>query len=228
MSTGILDTIGEASVNAWKSTKPAEVMFGEVESTDPLKVKVSSLLTLGKKQCTVNGTVSKGSKVIVVRVQGGQKYVVLGDRTATITEYMDTGGTVSSGGWIYPLGVQATLSSKFGKRKHPITGKNTMHTGVDLACPRNTAVLAAKDGKVEVARICGGYGKCIVINHGGGYKTRYAHLNSYNCRQGQDVKQGQVIGRVDSTGTSTGNHLHFEVIVNGVKKNPFNYIPSRK
>lgn len=228
MSSGILDTVKQASLNAWESTKPAEVMFGEVESVDPLKIKVSSLLTLGKKQCAVNGSVSKGSKVIVIRVQGGQKYVVLGDRTATITEYMDTGGTVSKSGWIYPLGVQASLSSKFGMRRHPITGENKMHTGVDLACPRNTAVLAAKDGTVTFAGNNGGYGKCIKINHGGGYVTLYAHLNSYNCKVGQTVKQGQVIGRVDSTGSSTGNHLHFEVIVNGTKKNPFDYIPSRK
>ena len=233
MSSGIINTIKEASLNAWKSTKPTEISFGEVISTEPLKIKVSSLLTLGKKQCTINGTVSKGSKVPIIRVQGGQKYVVIGDRTVTeIVETGDSGGTSgsgsSSGGWVYPLTKQATLRSGFGKRVHPISHKIKMHTGVDLACPKNTGVLAAKSGKVTVAWSTGGYGKTIVIDHGGGFKSRYAHLNSYNVKAGSKVSTGQLIGRVDSTGSSTGNHLHFEIIKNGSAVNPFKYIPSKK
>lgn len=229
MSSGIINTIKEASLNAWKSTKPTEISFGEVISVEPLKIKVSSLLTLGKKQCTINGTVSEGSKVPIIRVQGGQKYVVIGDRTVTeIVEVGDSGGSVSSSGWIYPLSRQATLTSGFGNRVHPITHTIKKHTGVDLACPLNTGVLAAKGGTVEVAWSTGGYGKTIVINHGGGFKSRYAHLNSYNVKKGQKVTTGQLIGRVDSTGSSTGNHLHFEIIKNGSAVNPFIYIPSKK
>ena len=231
MSTGILSTIKEVALNAWRSTKPPEVTFGTVESLNPLKIKVSSLLTLGEKQCFINGTITEGATVIVLRVQGGQKYVVLGDRTVTIddTVYIDTGGAVSAGGWIYPLGVQARLSSGYGYRIHPISGKRKMHTGVDLACAKGTAVLAAKDGTVSrVQSLSSGYGKNVIINHGGGIQSLYAHLDSYNVKVGQTVKQGDVIGRVDSTGSSTGHHLHFEIRVNGSHTNPFNYIPSKK
>lgn len=233
MSSGIINTIKEASLNAWKSTKPTEISFGEVISTEPLKIKVSSLLTLGKKQCTLNGTVSQGSKVPILRVQGGQKYVVIGDRTVTeVVETGDSGGSTgsgsSSGGWVYPLSRQATLRSGYGYRIHPISHTRKLHTGVDLACPKNTGVLAAKGGTVEVAWSTGGYGKTIVINHGGGFKSRYAHLNSYNVKKGQKVTTGQLIGRVDSTGSSTGHHLHFEIIKNGSTVNPFKYIPSKK
>lgn len=230
MSTGIINTIKEAAINAWKSTKPPEITFGTVTSVSPVKIKVSELLTIGEKQCFVNGTINEGDTVIIIRVQGGQKYVVLGNRTVTIDEtvYIDTGGTVSSGGWIYPLAIQARLSSGYGYRIHPISGVRKMHTGVDLACAGGTSVLAAKDGTVTFAATNGGYGKCIKIDHGGGYLTLYAHLKSYNVKKGQTVKQGEVIGRVDSTGSSTGNHLHFEVRVNGSHKNPFNYIPNKK
>lgn len=228
MSSGIINTIKEASLNAWKSTKPTEISFGEVISVEPLKIKVSSLLTLGKKQCTINGTVSEGSKVPIIRVQGGQKYVVIGDRTVTEIVEVGGGGSVSSSGWVYPLSRQATLNSGFGKRVHPISHTIKMHTGVDLGCPLNTGVLAAKGGTVTVAWSTAGYGKTIVIDHGGGFKSRYAHLNSYNVKKGQKVTTGQLIGRVDSTGSSTGNHLHFEIIKNGDAVNPFEYIPSKK
>tara|TARA_A100001037_G_scaffold298918_2_gene323528 strand:+ start:138 stop:1490 length:1353 start_codon:yes stop_codon:yes gene_type:complete len=116
----------------------------------------------------------------------------------------------------------ARLSSRFGKRKHPILGYTRLHAGVDFAAPTGTPIYAAGDGTVEVAHTNGGYGKYIRIRHNGTYSTAYAHLNGYarGVRQGKRVRQGQVIGYVGSTGRSTGPHLHYEIHRHGKQINP--------
>lgn len=114
------------------------------------------------------------------------------------------------------------ISSRFGRRHHPILKSWRRHTGVDYAAPRGTPVRAAGDGKIIWRARKGGYGKTVVIRHGNRYSTLYAHLNSYNrkARLGSHVKQGQIIGYVGSTGRATGPHLHYEFRVNGIHKNP--------
>ncbi len=116
----------------------------------------------------------------------------------------------------------ARLSSRYGKRRHPILGYTTMHRGVDFAAPRGTPVMAAGDGVVERASRYGAYGHYVRIRHNGAYKTVYAHLKSYakGVRSGKRVRQGQTIGYVGSTGRSTGPHLHYEVHRNGKQINP--------
>ena len=116
----------------------------------------------------------------------------------------------------------ARLSSRFGKRKHPILGYTKMHKGVDFAAPRGTPVYAAGNGSVSFAGRKGGFGKLIVLRHNNSYSTAYAHLSRYakGIRSGKRVKQGQVIGYVGSTGRSTGPHLHYEVRLNGRQINP--------
>jgi len=116
----------------------------------------------------------------------------------------------------------ARISSVFGKRKHPILGYTKMHKGVDFAAPRNTPVFAAGDGVVEYAKRNGGYGEYIRIRHNSDYKTAYAHLARFakDIRQGQRVKQGDIIGYVGTTGRSTGPHLHYEIIFRNKQVNP--------
>ncbi len=116
----------------------------------------------------------------------------------------------------------ARLSSSYGMRKHPISGYNKMHKGVDFAAPTGTPIFAAGNGIVEYVGRNGGYGKYIRIRHDSTYKTAYAHLNGYKkgISSGVRVKQGDVIGYVGSTGKSTGPHLHYEIIVNGKQINP--------
>ena len=116
----------------------------------------------------------------------------------------------------------ARLSSSYGMRKHPISGYNKMHKGVDFAAPTGTPIFAAGNGIVEYAGRNGGYGKYVRIRHDNTYKTAYAHLNSYKkgIGSGVRVKQGDIIGYVGSTGKSTGPHLHYEIIVNGKQINP--------
>jgi len=115
----------------------------------------------------------------------------------------------------------ARLSSSFGMRKHPILGFNKMHRGTDFAAPKGTPIMASGDGKVIRARWCGGGGNCVKIKHNSTYSTVYAHMSKFGrgIKEGVRVKQGQIIGYVGSTGLSTGPHLHYEVIENGIKIN---------
>jgi len=113
-----------------------------------------------------------------------------------------------SGDLIWP--VQGTITSPFGYRVHPILKTRRLHTGIDIGCERGTEVRAAGDGIVILARDNGTYGKTIIIDHGK-YRTLYAHLLNYKVKAGDEVTQGHVIAKADSTGLSTGNHLHFEV-----------------
>ncbi|MFV2060111.1 MAG: OapA family protein [Gammaproteobacteria bacterium] len=114
------------------------------------------------------------------------------------------------------------ISSRFGKRKHPILNNMRLHKGVDYVARRGTPVRASGDGKIVHKRRKGGYGRAIIIKHGGKYSTLYAHLQGYKkgLYVGKKVKQGQTIGYVGSSGRSTGPHLHYEFRVNGVHRNP--------
>ena len=125
----------------------------------------------------------------------------------------------------------AKLSSNFGMRKHPISGFNKMHKGIDFAAPKGTPIYAGGNGVVEVAGVNGGYGKYIRIRHNNEYKTAYAHLNSFKkgIRKGVRVNQGEIIGYVGSTGKSTGPHLHYEIIYQNKQINPLTLkLPSGK
>ncbi len=116
--------------------------------------------------------------------------------------------------------VSGRMSSGFGTRVHPITGKRKAHTGVDIAAPSGTTIKAAGGGKVITSSYLRGYGNTVVIDHGGGISTLYAHCSRLYVSVGDTVKQGQKIAAVGSTGLSTGPHLHFEVRVNGKPVNP--------
>lgn len=112
------------------------------------------------------------------------------------------------------------VTCKYGMRTHPITGVYKLHTGVDLRATKGTNIYAANNGTVTTATYNKAYGNYVVIDHGGGVATLYAHMSKINVSRGQTVTQGTVIGLVGSTGYSTGPHLHFEVIRNGKYTNP--------
>ena len=131
-----------------------------------------------------------------------------------------------------PLNFRRISSNFSHSRKHPVTGVRRPHRGTDYAAPTGTPVYAAGDGKIVHRGTKGGYGKTIVMKHGSSVTTLYAHLSRYGkFRTGQKVKQRQVIGYVGSTGLSTGPHLHYEFIFNGVHRNPrtiLNKLPKAK
>ena len=116
----------------------------------------------------------------------------------------------------------ARLSSRYGMRRHPVTGFNAMHRGIDFAVPTGTPILAAGSGHIEMAGWNGSYGKYVRIRHNSTYKTAYAHLSRVapGLRRGSAIQQGEVIGYVGSTGRSTGPHLHYEIMVNNRQVNP--------
>ena len=115
-------------------------------------------------------------------------------------------------------------NSGYGYRSSPIAGGTEFHTGVELKATLNTDVIAAESGTVIYAGWRGGYGKCVIIDHGGGYSTLYAHNNVLKVSVGQTVQRGQVIAGAGTTGYSTGVHSHFEVRINGQHTNPTGYI----
>lgn len=116
----------------------------------------------------------------------------------------------------------ARISSGFGMRRHPVLGYSRMHRGMDFAAPTGTPIYAAGDGTIEKAAYWGSYGNYIRIRHNNNTKTAYAHLHRFGkgMREGQRVRQGDVIGYVGATGTATGPHLHYEVIIDGEHVNP--------
>lgn len=131
---------------------------------------------------------------------------------------------------IWPISRKALHGDHIGaftsRRLHPVLGYVRPHKGIDLGCDRGTPVFATGDGKVEIADDRGhngGYGHMVLLNHGFGYKTRYAHLSRIHVKPGQKVLRGQLIAETGNTGVSNGPHLHYEVILKGVPVNPVNY-----
>ncbi len=125
---------------------------------------------------------------------------------------------------VIPINIKDfTMSSGYGVRRDPIYGSSKFHAGLDFAAKTGTPVFATADGKVTEAGRQSGYGNCIDISHGYNYLTRYAHLSEILVKPGQEVKRGEMIGKVGSTGKSTGPHLHYEVRFKDEPQNPVNY-----
>ena len=139
---------------------------------------------------------------------------------------------VSESGFRWPLPAgNNVVTSYYGNRKDPFTKTSRNHTGMDISAGKNTNIYAAKSGVVTTSVLGSGgswaYGNYVVISHSDGTSTLYAHMNSRNVKQGQVVKQGDVIGFVGTTGRSTGYHLHFEVRINGNRTDPLNFFKDK-
>lgn len=130
---------------------------------------------------------------------------------------------VGTGTFSWPVPSSKRVTSKFGQRYHPIYHEYRMHTGIDIGATYGTSVIAVDDGVVIISTYSSSYGNYIVISHGNGLTTLYAHLSTRSVKVNDKVKKGAVIGKIGSTGASTGPHLHFEVSINGDRKNPLSY-----
>jgi murein DD-endopeptidase MepM/ murein hydrolase activator NlpD len=158
-----------------------------------------------------------------IEAKGGtNRFYRFKENAKSATQYFDENGKNIRGFLLRTPVDGARMTSGFGVRRHPILGYNRMHQGIDFGVGSGTPVIAAGDGVVKEVRWNGGYGRWVKIQHSGGWATAYAHLSRWSpkLRPGSRVRQGQVIAYVGSTGSSTGPHLHYEVMRNGAKLNP--------
>lgn len=177
-------------------------------------------------QYTEVNTIVKNNESEIADLQ--DDYEALIDEQQKIQESLNevTGNLVGTGNFIWPVPGYYKLSSKYGYRWHPVYGKWRLHTGIDISSSGiyGAKIVAADDGVVSLSGWNGGYGNCVVIKHNNGYSTLYAHMKSASpLRKGQSVRKGDTVGYVGSTGTSTGPHLHFEIMYNGNYQNPMNW-----
>lgn len=165
-------------------------------------VKTKTELSKLEKEIDAQLVESKRLQGIIKNLSSKKKYV---------------GGTM-----VWPCPSSYSVTSPYGMRKHPILRKYKMHTGIDIGASKGSSIVAANKGTVIMAHYdkSGGYGNMVVIDHGAGITTLYAHASKLCVKVGDEVKAEDVIAKVGSTGLSTGNHLHFEVRVNGETKNP--------
>ncbi len=142
---------------------------------------------------------------------------------AQIRSLQSSSGTAPSS-MVWPCPSSHRITSKYGPRTHPIKKTQSVHTGVDIGASSGSSIVAGADGKVIAAGYNSAYGNYIIIDHGGGLSTLYGHMSAFVAHNGDQVTAGQEIGKVGSTGLSTGPHLHFEVRINGKHTSPNSYI----
>lgn len=146
----------------------------------------------------------------------------LEEMTRQFEQLMEEGKT-DNPGFIWPVPSCKVITSRYGSRVHPISNQERAHAGLDIGARAGVKIVAAYKGKVELAKYSGSYGNYVVIDHGNGYSTLYAHMSSMEVKSGQELKQGDIIGYVGSTGYSTGPHLHFEIRYKGSTIDPASY-----
>lgn len=172
---------------------------------------------------TEDGDFVESGNVLFARltIGGVEKTLYRYERDGIVDYFTPEGKSVRSALMRTPID-GARMSSGYGMRRHPVLGYSRMHKGVDFAAPTGTPIYAAGDGVVEMAQRFSSYGNYVRIRHNGSLKTAYAHMNGFakGMAPGKRVKQGEVIGYVGTTGRSTGPHLHYEVMENGVQINP--------
>lgn len=224
---GIIDSIQE-------NKRLAKEKLDQLQQT---KDKIESVTNTKKNQEAALSTQQAAKQEVMASLESQEDTLqeVLGafekksnEIAAEIQKITATSSVVYNGngqfGWPCPgHSVGSGNGSKFGYRVHPVTHVYKLHTGVDIPAPGGTPILAAESGQVITASYQGAYGNCVIIDHGGSYTTLYGHMSRIGCSSGQSVSRGEVIGYVGTTGYSTGNHLHFEVRVNGTPQNPLQY-----
>lgn len=217
MSSGIIDTIKKVALNAFEASNPVQVLFGEVTSTNPVTVQVGEYLTLTKEFLVINGEVFDGDHVTLIRCQGGQKYVVLGTRTGYVEntvyvgggedgEETSSGSSRSSGKWQYPYKGKYVMTSGYRTKSRP------SHAGVDLVGTASKQLYPVNSGTVvSVVHSNIGYGNNVIVSHGNGIWSLYAHMSKIYVKKDQRVSKNTILGVEGSTGDSTGSHVHLEI-----------------
>ena len=201
-----------------KLKKEEEALHGIQEELAVKKETLNSQVAqLKEKQGQLN------SKKKVLEDKEDELKAAADKLVAEIKKLQDASRVYSGGAFQWPVPSSTYISSSFGYRIHPIFKTWKLHTGTDIGASYGVPIVAAAEGKVIMAQWYGGYGNCVMIDHGSGIVTLYGHCSGYACSVGQEVKRGQTIAYVGSTGNSTGNHCHFEVRINGEYVNPMKY-----
>lgn len=153
-----------------------------------------------------------------------EQFLEEADELTEIIKNLELAPEYVGGVMLWPVPGNFTITSPFGNRLHPITKEYKMHTGMDIDGPRNAPIVAAQTGTVVYANWFGSYGKTVIIDHGGGHTTLYAHLNDILVTVGSVAKKGDMVAKMGTTGVSTGTHLHFEVRIDGEYVDPHPYV----
>ena len=150
-------------------------------------------------------------------------YLINADKLALSNRRSRGFGRVNATPSLWP--VEGRLADGFGHRADPFSGEGAFHKGVDITAPTGTTVRTTADGiVVQAEMVAGGYGRLVIVDHGGGLQTYYAHLSKISVHAGQEVHRGDVVGQVGSSGRTTASHLHYEVHVGGTPVNPYRYL----
>lgn len=208
-------TLVRNGVSASQSNAIRKAFFGTV---DFKKLRKGDTFNLVIEEKIVNSgkILGYGDVVAVEIITSGVKHSAYLHKTNKGKSYYDASGKSLEAAFLrHPL-AKVRITSKFNMhRMHPILKRVAPHRGNDYGAPRGTPIIATADGVVKNVEVQRGYGKVVIIEHSGGYKTLYAHMHKYNTKRGARVKKGDVIGFVGSTGYATGPHLHYELIANG-------------
>ncbi len=213
--------LGKENTELQKQTKLLE-LDQKVTQLKNLNVKVSDIKTSRAK--AESEIESSKSRLKELEKKEDEMIALSKQLEAQITKLMDSKTKYAGGVMKWPTPGYTRVSSPYGMRIHPIYKVKKMHTGIDIDAPSGAKIIAANSGKVILAGWNGGYGNCVIIDHGGGLATLYAHQSKILVSVGDKVEKGETIGKVGSTGLSTGPHLHFEVRKNGKTENPQNYV----
>lgn len=191
------------------------------------EAKSVELADASAKQATLVKQIKAEEKVLydeLDELEAESKQIAAVIKQIQAEQAAKNGTSKAPGSYLWPCPASHIVTSNYGYRVNPVSKVYKLHAGMDIGAAYGSAVIAAASGTVIKSEYYGGYGNCIIIDHGGGVATLYGHMSSLIAKNGQKVTAGQTIGKVGSTGNSTGNHLHFEVRINGSTVNPAGYV----
>lgn len=214
-------SLGKENTEIQKQNKLLE-LDEKASQLEKLNVKVSDIKTSRSK--VESDIEAEKSRLKQAEKKEDEMIALSKQLEKKITQLMDSNSKYVGGVMKWPTPGYTRVSSPYGMRIHPIYKVKKMHTGIDIDAPSGAKIIAANSGKVILAGWNGGYGNCVIIDHGSGLATLYAHQSKILVSVGEKVNKGDTIGKVGSTGLSTGPHLHFEVRKKGATTNPIPYV----
>ena len=202
-----------------------EILKRQEENHAALNNRASTLEeNLQKKQAMIEALKKDVEKYKAVFESAERAEAEMIRRNQSALSYSANPIKYTGGKFMWPVPASQRITSYYGNRIHPVYKTKRFHSGIDIGVGYGANILAAADGTVTLSENNGGYGKCIIINHGSGLTSLYGHNSSLLVAKGEKVTKGQIIAKAGSTGVSTGPHLHFEVRVNGATTDPLGYL----